>query len=144
MSATISFELITPDGLKFQEEVYEVVLPTPEGRIAVLPRHTPLITLVVPGVLMMKRRSTDTADRVEHVATSGGFAEIDGHRIRLLADTAERADDIDELKAQEALQKAQNLKAENKDQVSLADATRLIELNTARLKVAELKRRKRR
>lgn len=143
MADTISFELITPLGPKFEEEVYEVVLPTPEGLIGVLARHMPLISIVTPGVLEIRRRASDTADQVEHIATSGGFVEIDGHRLRLLADTAERAEDIDELKAQEALKRAHTVKATNKDQVSLADATRLIELNTARLKVSGLKRRRR-
>jgi F-type H+-transporting ATPase subunit epsilon len=141
--AQVSFELITPEGLKFQENVYEVMLPTPDGYIGVLPHHIPLITIATPGVISIRRRSDDRDEDVEHMATSGGFVEIDGKRVRLLADSAERAEDIDEFKAQEALKRAKELQTTHADQVSLADAARLIETNLARLKVAELKRRRR-
>ncbi len=140
--SSLSFEIITPDGLKFQEDVYEVVLPTPQGTIGVLPHHIPLISIVTPGVISIRRHDS-AQEEPEHLATEGGFVEINGKRVRLLADTAERADDIDELKAQEALAQARQLRAAAKDQVSLADATALIEKQTARLKVAELKRRHR-
>lgn len=136
----LSFELITPAGLIFQEDVYSVQLPTPQGEIGVLPNHRSLITLITPGVISIRRHAASTD--FEHVATAGGFAQISGQRVRLLADVAERADDIDELKAQEALKHAQELRRTAKDHVSLADALSLIEHNAARLKVADLKRRR--
>jgi F-type H+-transporting ATPase subunit epsilon len=137
----ISFELITPAGLVFSAQVFKVLLPTAQGQIGVLPHHRPLVTLVVPGVITIARHK-DSSDE-EYIATSGGFAQIHGSRVRLLADHAERAEDIDELAAQEALHRAQDLRKNAKDQVSLADALSLIEQNTARLKVAELRRRRR-
>lgn len=138
----LSFEIITPEGQKFQERIYEVVLPTPQGNIGILPHHIPLIAIVSPGVISIRHNENDREENREHLATEGGFVEIDGQRVRLLADTAERAEDIDELKVQEALQRAKQLRAAAKDQVSLADALSLIERHTARLRVAELKRRR--
>ena len=143
MPAPISFELVTPAGLVFSENVYKVVLPTSEGQITVLPQHQPLVTLIVPGVISLARREDIPVENYEHIATAGGFVEIGGSRVRLLADSAERAEDIDELAVQEALARAHALRASAKDQVSLADALSLIEQNAARLKVAELKRRHR-
>ncbi|MDP3997392.1 MAG: ATP synthase F1 subunit epsilon [Candidatus Andersenbacteria bacterium] len=142
MSDKFSFELITPAGLKFQADVYEVLLPTPQGQIGILPDHRPLINIVSPGVISIRHNRQHTDDQLEHMATAGGFAQIDGRRLRLLADLAERAEDIDEFKAKAALERARELQHAAKDQVSLADATALIEQNTARLKVAELKKRK--
>ncbi|HSH31964.1 MAG TPA: ATP synthase F1 subunit epsilon [Candidatus Saccharimonadales bacterium] len=142
--AELTFELVTPEGVKFTEEAYEVLLPTPGGQIGILPHHMPLVTLAVPGVIGIRRRAEDPDSRIEHFATSGGFVEVDGQRLRLLADTAEHADDIDELRAQEALQRARELHHTAEDHVTLADATALIERNTARLKVAEIRRRHRR
>lgn len=139
-----SFEIVTPEGLKFQAEVYEAIIPTPQGYIAVLPHHVPLISLVATGVISIRHRKDDADEHLEHLATTGGFVEISRHRIRVLADSAERADDIDELKAQEAIAHARHLRQQTRDAIALADATALIEQNTARLKVAELKRRSRR
>jgi F-type H+-transporting ATPase subunit epsilon len=123
--------------------VWEAILPTPNGYIGILPHHLPLISLVSAGVITV-RRQKDTPDQYcEHLATSGGLVSIHGREIQLLADTAERAEDIDELRAKEALAQAKELQLTAKDHVSLADATRLIERNSVRLKVAELHRHRR-
>lgn len=137
------FELVTPEGPKFSESVWEVIIPTYEGQIAVLPHHTSLVATVVPGVLSVRRRSDDADDALEHIACAGGVAVIDDKRVRILADVAEHAHDIDELRAKEALTQAQALKKTAADQVTAADAAGVIELNLARLKVAGLRRRRR-
>lgn len=144
MPSPISFELITPAGLVYSAQVYAVFLPTPEGQIGILPHHRPLITLVVPGVITLVRHKDAGEDDREYIATAGGFVAISGARVRLLADSAERAETVDELAAQEALARAHEFKKTAKDQVALADAVSLIEQNVARLKVAELKRRRHR
>lgn len=143
MSETITFELITPEGLKFSGPAYEVIVPTPQGYIAVLPHHIPLVTIVNPGVISIRKRPEDSDENLEHLACAGGVAEVSGRRVRVLADVAQRAEDIDELRAKEALEQAKALRASAADQVALADVTGLIELNLARLKVAQLKRRRR-
>lgn len=143
MMSQLSFEIVTPAGVVFQEEVYQVLLPTPEGQIGVRPHHIPVVTLLVPGVISVARRAADTEEQWEHIATAGGFVEIDGKQVRVLADVAERAQDIDEFKAKEALERAQELAQSQREQVSLAEATGLLGLNMARLKVAELRRKRR-
>jgi F-type H+-transporting ATPase subunit epsilon len=135
----LTFELVTPEGVKFSEECYEVLLPTPDGQIGILPHHIPLVSLATAGTVSIRRRATDSDDSLEYFATSGGMVEIDGKRVRLLADTAEHASD--EKQAQEALARAQELKASAKDHVTLAEATALIERNQARIRVAGLRRR---
>lgn len=141
MADMLTFELVTPEGVKFTEEAYEVLLPTPDGQIGVLPHHLALVSLATTGVVSVRRRQQDPDSAVEHFATTGGMIEIDGKKVRLLADTAEHADDINAMKAQEALKHAQALAKSAKSHVALADATALIERYTAHLKVAELKRR---
>lgn len=136
----LSFEIVTPSGLVFQEDVYQVLLPTPEGQIGVRLHHMPLVTLLKPGVISIARQAAESAEQWEHVATAGGFVAVQGNRVRVLADVAERADDVDEFKAKEALAQARELVQTKQTQLSLADAIGLLELNLARLKVAELHR----
>jgi F-type H+-transporting ATPase subunit epsilon len=145
MSETIGvmFELVTPEGLKFSGRAYEVILPSPLGQLAILPHHAPLVTMVSPGVISIRHHEEDPDEELEVLACAGGVAQISGKRVRVLADSAERAEDIDELRVKEALAKAEELRQSAADQVALADATGLIELNLARLKVAGIKRRRR-
>ena len=104
------FELLTPEGSKFSEQVFEVMLPTTLGQVAILPNHAPLVTIVTPGVISIRRHEADADNRLEHLAAAGGVAEISGHRVRVLADSAERAEDINELAVTAALNKARELK----------------------------------
>jgi F-type H+-transporting ATPase subunit epsilon len=136
----MTFELITPDGVKFTEEAYEVLLPTPQGQIAVLPHHMPLVSLAAAGVISVRRNQNDPDSKLDHFATAGGLIEVEEGKIRLLADSAQHADEVDELVAKEALERAQELQRSAQDDVSLADATAIIEENIARLKVADLRK----
>ncbi|PIU87310.1 ATP synthase F1 subunit epsilon, partial [Candidatus Berkelbacteria bacterium CG06_land_8_20_14_3_00_43_10] len=86
-----TFQLVTLEKLEFKEEIYEAILPTSSGQIAVLPGHIPLVTLLEPGVVSLRRNRTDGDGTLEHVAVSGGFAQISGQSIRILADSATRA-----------------------------------------------------
>lgn len=138
----ITFQLITPERLVFEEEIYEAIIPTKEGQIAVLPDHKNLITLISPGILSLRRKSNDNDDQLEHVAISGGFVEIGGNKVKVLADSADRSDEIDDLEAHQARQKALELKNKSEDDVSLADATALLERSIAQLKLAEFRKRK--
>lgn len=141
----LTFELVTLEGVKFSEEAHEIVLPTPEGQIAVFPDHMPLISVITPGVISIRKRASDKDEKMEYFATDGGIVEIEhGKKLRLLADVAEQADDINEMEAKEALKRAQELRASADSQVDLAEASALIAQQSARLRVAELKRRKRR
>jgi len=140
----IRFELVTLDGTKFGEEVYEVMLPTPDGYIAVFPHHMPLVSIAVPGVISVRRKEGDPDERLEYFATNGGVVEVLENTLRVLADEADREDEINEQEAQKAFERAQQLKREAKSPVELSQAQSLIERHGVRLKVAELRRARRR
>jgi F-type H+-transporting ATPase subunit epsilon len=137
----LSFQLITPDGVKFEDDVYEVILPTVTGQIGILPNHESLIALAVPGVIFVRKNQSMPDSQMDHFASGGGVIHINNNRIRFLADTAEHADAIDELRAKQALERARELQRTAEDHITIADATGLIERNLVRLKVAELRRR---
>lgn len=99
MTKSLSFELVTLDGVKFHEECFELLVPTPQGQIAILPHHAQLVSIVSPGVISVRRRESDPDNAMEHLATAGGMIEVLGNHIRILADEAETAEDINELEA---------------------------------------------
>ena len=133
-------ELVTLSGLKFQDDVYEVILPTATGAIAVFPNHMPLVSLAVAGVISVRRTRTTPDDDLEHFATNGGLIEIGNDFVRVLVDEADHADEIVVAEAREALELAQKLKAEAQDKVSLEHAQTLVDRQAVRLRVAELRR----
>ncbi len=136
----MQFQLITPERVVMTEEIYEAILPAVEGQIAVLPNHIPLVTLLKPGVISLRVKKDDPDTRLEHIATSGGFVEITGSSIKLMADTAERSDELDDLKIKEAKAAAQKAISEAKDEVSYADAIGHLQVELAREKVRNLRR----
>lgn len=139
----MKLELITLTGAKLQEEAYEVLVPTPTGTIAIFPGHMPLVTLAVPGVISVRRKKSDSDDRLEHFAGNGGVIEVSGDSVRILVDEADHADDIQEAEARKALEEAQALKAKAKDRLALDEAQSMVDRQTTRLKVADLRRRHR-
>ncbi len=139
----MKLELITLTGPKVQEDVYEVILPTATGDIAVLPGHMPLVSLAVPGVITVRRHKADGDDKLEHYATNGGVIEVGKDRLRVLVDEADHADEIHEAGARQALEEARSLKERAKDKVELDQAQAMIDRHAVRLKVAELRRRRR-
>ena len=140
----IKFELVTMNGLKFGEEVYEVILPTPDGEIAILPHHIPLVSIAVPGVIGVRKRQGDSDDKIEYFATNGGVIEVQENSVRVLVDEADYADEINEQEAQKAFQKAQELHRVAKGKIELDQAKSLMDRHAVRLKVAGLRRHKRR
>src|SRR5687767_7974414 len=136
----MQLQFITLAGPKLQKDVYEVILPTAEGDIAVYPGHMSLVTTVVPGVITVRHKKDDADDDRDVFATNGGVAEISGQAIRLLVDEADHADDIVEQTAADALAAAKKLKEEAKDEVELERAAALVDREAVRLKVAELRR----
>jgi F-type H+-transporting ATPase subunit epsilon len=138
----MNLQLITLLGLKMDDDVYEVILPTASGPIAVYPGHEALVTLAVAGDIRVRRQKFDKDDLLEHFATGGGVAEIDNKRVRILVDDAESPDEIVEEEARAALERAEKLRAEAKDQVDIEHAQQMIDRHAVRLKVAEFKRRR--
>ncbi len=136
----IKFSLITPERTALSEEIYEAILPSANGQISILPNHMPLVTLIVPGVISLRRQKGDSDDRMEHLATSGGFAEISHNVLKVMATTAERADELDELKIEAARQEAQRMARQAKDDIAHSDAVAQLETEIARLRVKNMKK----
>ena len=129
----IKFKIVTPEKTVYDDSVDQVTLPTQEGEITVLPEHIPLISVLAPGELVAKKGDVEIA-----MAVSGGIIEVQKNEITILADTAERAEEIDLARAEEARRKAEGLKEERirMDDTEYAAAAALLERNLARIKVA--------
>lgn len=102
MASTIRLELVTPERLVLSEEVDEVVLPGYEGEFGVLPGHTQYLAILNIGMLWYRGGSAKT-----RIALGGGFAEVNHDRVVVMAETAERADEIDVERAQRARDRAE-------------------------------------
>lgn len=135
------FQLVAISGKKFDEDVYEVILPTLDGEIGVLQDHMPLVSVATTGAIVVRRDPKDSDAQREFFATNGGVIEVENNTLRVLVDEADHADDINEAEVQNALDRAQKMKAEAKDQVSLEHAQALVDRQAVRLQVAGLKRR---
>jgi F-type H+-transporting ATPase subunit epsilon len=132
----LHFEIITPDKIVYSDEIDSITLPTTEGEITILPGHIPIVAPTTFGEITIKK-----ANETHHMAVMGGFVETSNNKVRLLADAAELADEIDERRAQEALKRAEKAKLEAKDDVSFTDATAALERAITRIKIAGRKKR---
>lgn len=136
-------QFITLRGIKVDSDVYEVILPTAAGEIAVFPGHEPLVALAIPGVVRVRHKKEDTNTEMELFAISGGVVDISQTMVRILVDEADHGDDIIEAESRAALERALKLRDEAKDQMELDEAHKLIHSHRAKLKVAEIRRRPR-
>ena len=139
----IHFQLVSLSGLKFDEDVAEVLLPTLDGRIGVLDHHMPLVSVATTGLIAVRHKANDPDDFRDYFAISGGVIEVSDNVLTVLVDEADHADEIETADAQKAYEAAQKLMAEAKDQVSLDQAQSLVDRQAVRLQVAGLKRRRR-
>ena len=135
----IHASIITPDGSIFSGDVDAISLPTPDGEITVLPHHIPLISIVVPGTIMIRQGKDE-----QIFAVSQGVIEVDGKTIRVLTDTADRAEELQEAAVEAAKTAAEKLLSEKRhDSEGFAEATALMERELARLTTIRRHRRTR-
>lgn len=129
---TIKFEIVTPERVVFREEILQLSVPTTTGEITVLPDHIPLVSVLQPGVIELKKLD----GRQEVMAVSGGFIEVMKDKVVILADTAERADELDEDRIKEAHARAEESKknAKNVDDVQFTKIAAQLEKELARLR----------
>jgi F-type H+-transporting ATPase subunit epsilon len=127
---TIKFEIATPERVVFKDHILQVSVPTTEGEVTILPKHSPLVSILKPGVLEIKKIDNS----VEIISVSGGFLEVLLNKIIVLADTAERAEEIDLERAEEARKKAEESikKLRNVDASQFASLSAQIEKELAR------------
>jgi len=140
----MNLKLITMLGTKVDQEIYELIVPTSTGEIAVFPGHEALVTLAVPGVIAVRYHKGDPDNKLEFFAISGGIVEISQKSIRVLVDEADHGDDIIEAESRAALDRAIELRESAQDQIELEKAHQLVDRHSVRLKVAELRRHHRR
>lgn len=120
-----------------EDDVDEVVVPGIEGELTVLPEHAPLLTMVKPGVILLRKSGEDI-----DMAVTGGFIEVRQDRVTILADAAERAEEIDAVRAEEARRRAERLLEEREAEVDLAAAAAALQRALMRLKAVERRRRR--
>jgi F-type H+-transporting ATPase subunit epsilon len=135
---TTRLDVVTAEREVFSDEVDEVIAPGVEGQLGILPHHAPLMTMLLPGELLIKKGGEEF-----YLAISGGFIEARPDRIIVLADAAERVEEIDVARAEEAKSRAEARLAERPPGVDMARAEAALRRSLIRLRVAERRRRRR-
>jgi F-type H+-transporting ATPase subunit epsilon len=134
----LSLQIITPERVVFAEQdVESVTLPGVEGELTVLPSHAPLMTALNPGALLFRKAGQEV-----DVALSGGFLEVRDDKVIVLADSAERSDEIDAARAEEARQRALEALATREGEIDLAAVLAALGRAQARIRVVERRRRR--
>lgn len=128
-------EVVTAERVVLSDDVDQVVVPGAAGRMGILARHEPLLTSLIPGEMDIIKGNERTP-----FAISGGFMEVLPDRVTILADTAERADEIDEARAEAARQRAEALMRERRGDQEMLLAESQLRRAMVRLAVARLKR----
>lgn len=131
----LHLEVVTAERVVYSDDVDMVIAPGSLGELGILPRHTALVTTLQPGPLRA-RKGTDEVD----LAIGGGFLEVRDDRVLVLADTAERAEEIDVERARAAEERARRLLAERGATADLAQAEAALRRSRVRLKVARRRR----
>ena len=126
----ITLEIVTPERVVAKRQARQISVPTTTGEITVLPHHIPLVSVLEPGVIEIKLDDNSQ----EIMAVSGGFIEVFRDKVVILADTAERADELDEARIEEARAKAEELRrsAKSRDEQQFADVAAKLEKELAR------------
>lgn len=135
---SIKLDIVTAERSVFSEEVDVVVAPGIEGQLGILPHHTPLMTTLQAGELLVRKGGEEL-----FLAISGGFLEVRPDRIIVLADTAERSEEIDLARAEAAKRRAEERLRARPPEVDLARAEASLRRAIARLQVVERRRRRR-
>ena len=129
----IKFKIVTPERTVFEDTVDQITLPTTDGEITILPNHRSYIASLKTGELMTKKGKEET-----FIYVSGGFIEFHNNEIVVLADAAERAEEIDIKIAEEAKKRAEEIKQQKitLDDTEYARVAAAIERESARIRVA--------
>ncbi|HEY41753.1 MAG TPA: F0F1 ATP synthase subunit epsilon [Dehalococcoidia bacterium] len=135
---TIRLDIVTAEHLVFSDDVDIVVAPGIDGELAILPHHAPLMTMLQPGELRVRKGGEET-----FMAITGGFLEVRPDRVTILADAAERAEDIDAARAEEAKRRAEARLSGKLTDADMVRAEAALRRSLIRLRVAEKRRRRR-
>jgi F-type H+-transporting ATPase subunit epsilon len=135
----LTVDIVTIERTVLHEEgIDEVVAPGIDGQLAVLPQHAGFMTMLSPGELVLKRGAE------EHpFAVTGGFFEVLDDRVVVLADAAERVEEIDVERAEAARERARLAIERREGAEDLATAQAALQRALIRLRIAETRRRRR-
>jgi F-type H+-transporting ATPase subunit epsilon len=130
--STIKLEIVTAEKSIFSEDVSMVLAPGIEGQLGILPNHAPLMTMLKPGELVIKKGTEEII-----IIITGGFLEVRPHQITILADAAELPEEIDIDRAREAKKRAEERLQAKSPEIDHARAEAAFSRALIRLKVAE-------
>ncbi len=136
---TLSLEIITAERVVYSADVEMLVAPGVEGQLGILPSHAPLMTVLTQGELVVRVGGEET-----HMAVAGGFLEVRPDKVVVLADAAERAEEIDVDREEAARKRAEERLKSAEPGMDLEKAEAALRRSLARLKVAEIKGRRKR
>ena len=139
MADTIHVDIVSAEGELFSGEAALVIAPGSLGELGIAPRHAPLLTTLKAGNVRIQADAQD--EQVFYVG--GGVLEVQPNRVTVLADTAARAQDLDEAEAQAAKQRAEELVRTRTDKQEIADAQAELLRAVAQLRAIERLRKKR-
>jgi F-type H+-transporting ATPase subunit epsilon len=135
--AGIRLEIVTAEGVVFSDDVDLVVAPGIEGQLGILPHHTPLMTMLQPGELRVRKDGEEF-----YLVISGGFLEVRPDRVIVLADACERAEEIDVARAEEAKSRAEERLKEHASDLDVARAEAALRRAVTRLEVVQRRRKR--
>lgn len=128
----LQLTVVTPEKQLLSEEVDEVIVPTTNGEVTILPEHTALLAELAPGELTIKKNG-----KSEHMVVVGGFLEVGKNTVSVLADYAVQGKEISEAAAQQAVERAQKAMREKKSDIDFATAEAEFRRAILELKVAK-------
>ena len=134
----IKFEIVTAERVVYSDEVDVVVAPGIQGQLGILPHHAPLMTTLQPGELLVRKGTEE-----QSIFVSGGFLEVRGNKVVVLADTAERAEEIDIARAEAAKRRALERIGMPPAEVDHARTQAALLRSLMRIKVAEKSKKRR-
>jgi len=135
--ATTRLEIVTAERVVFSEDVDVVIAPGIEGQLGILPHHAPLMTTLMPGEMLVRKGGEEFS-----LAITGGFVEVRPDRIIILADAAERVEEIDVARAEEAKRRAEERLKAPTSEVDLLRAEAALRRSLMRLDVVARRRRR--
>lgn len=136
--APMRLEIITAEREVYSEDVDVLVAPGIEGQLGILPHHAPLMTFIQPGEIMIRRDGEES-----YLAVTGGFMEVLGNKVTILADACESSDEINEERAQAAVDRSRERLAQRGSDLELERAAASMRRAQVRLDVVRRRRRTR-
>jgi len=134
----IKLDVVTAERVVFSDDVDVVIAPGVEGQLGILPHHAPLMTVLKPGELLVRKDGEEFS-----LVITGGFLEVRPDRVIILADAAERVEEIDVARAEEARRRAQERLMERIPEVEAARAQAALLRALARIEVVQRRRKRR-